>query len=396
MLTLPQLVGVHGQTHGATRITPFQAGFDKDLVQTFLLRLNFYQPGTRHYHRLLKNRRHLTPFHHGSSLTKILNPAVGAGANKHPVQLDIGNRRVRLQAHILQSANNGLALDGIRFLIRIRNIPFDPDYHFRRGTPAHLWLDVCAFKLNNLVEYRVVVTVQTAPVLHSRIPLLALRGKRTATDVVNRGVVNRDHTHPGTGLDRHIADGHPGFHAQSPNGLTTKLDGMTGSTGRTNLADDGQNNILARYPWPKLTIHLHQHVFHLLLNQALGSQHVFNLTGANTVSKTAKRSVSRGMGITANYAHTRQSGALLRSDHVNNALALVLDLELKDSKLVAVLVEGFHLDPGHRVHDTFNAPSTVGGRYVVVWRRNIGINPPRPALGKTQAFKCLGRSHFME
>src|SRR5690606_19956861 len=91
MLALPQLVGVHGQTHGTTRVTPLQTRLDKDLVETFLLRLGFDQTGTRNHHRLLEARSHLAALNHRRSFPQILNPAIGAGTDKHATQLDIGN-----------------------------------------------------------------------------------------------------------------------------------------------------------------------------------------------------------------------------------------------------------------------------------------------------------------
>ena len=44
-----QLVGIHRQAHGAARIAPFKAGFDKDLVQAFFLGLMLHQARARHH-----------------------------------------------------------------------------------------------------------------------------------------------------------------------------------------------------------------------------------------------------------------------------------------------------------------------------------------------------------
>ena len=89
-------------------------------------------------------------------------------------------------------------------------------------------------------------------------------------------------------------------------------------------------------------------------------------------------------------AHTRQGGALLRADHMHDALALILDLELQDAELVAVLVQGFHLGTGYRVHNAINTLFTVRGGYVVIRRGDVGVNPPGLAPGDAQAFKGLG------
>src|SRR3990167_809482 len=106
MLAAAQLVRVHRQAHGAARLTPLKAGFDKDVVQTFLFRLGFDQTGTWHHHRLLDGAGDLTTLGHFSSGAQVFDTRVGAGADKHAVQLDIGDRLVSLQAHIFQGAGN--------------------------------------------------------------------------------------------------------------------------------------------------------------------------------------------------------------------------------------------------------------------------------------------------
>src|SRR5690554_1529305 len=389
MLALPQLIGVHRQTHRATRITPFQARLDKDLVQTLLLRLRFHQSRTRNHHRLLQARRHLAAFHHSGGFTQVFNPAVGAGTDKHAIQLDIGDLLVRLQTHILERAHNAFTLDGIFFLRRVRHIAVDTGYHLRRRTPAHLRLDSRTVELNHLVENRVVVAAQGTPVFNGLVPGLAFRRERTTFHILNGGVIHRHHTHTGTALDGHVADGHPTFHAQTTYRLTTKLDGVTGTASGTNLTNDSQNHILAGHARAKFAVHLHQHVLHLLLNQTLGGQNMLNFRGSDTVGQTTKGAVSRSMGITTHNAHTRQSRALLRPNHVNDALTLVLDLELENPELVAVLVQGFHLGAGNRIDNAVDAAVTIGGRHVVVRCRDVGINPPRLAARNAKAFECL-------
>src|SRR5690554_3101198 len=389
MLALPQLIGVHRQTHRATRITPFKTGFDKDLVQAFLLRLGFHQTGTRPYHRLRQARRHLAALHPRCGFTQVFHTAIGAGTDKHPVQLGVGNLLVWLQTHVFQRTHNAFTLDGIFFLRRVRYIAVDTGHHLRRRTPAHLRLDSRAVELNHLVENRVVVAVQGAPVFNGLVPGLAFRRERTTFHILNGGVIHRHHTHTGAALDGHVADGHPTFHAQTTYRLTTKLDGVTGTASGTNLTNDSQNHILAGHTRAKLAVHLHQHVLHLFLNQALGGQNMLNFRGSDTVGQTTKGAVSRSMGITTHNAHTRQSRALLRPDHVHDALTLVLDLEFQDPELVAVLVQGFHLGAGNRVHNAVDAPITIGGRHVVVRCRDVGINPPGLAAGNAKAFECL-------
>ena len=46
MLAIAQLVGVHRQTHGAARLTPLQARFNKYLVQPLLFGLLLHKRST--------------------------------------------------------------------------------------------------------------------------------------------------------------------------------------------------------------------------------------------------------------------------------------------------------------------------------------------------------------
>src|SRR5690606_18609365 len=59
-----QTVGIHGQTHGATRRTPLKSGAQENLVQTFLFGLTFHQTGAWNNHGLLDVGRHFATLGH--------------------------------------------------------------------------------------------------------------------------------------------------------------------------------------------------------------------------------------------------------------------------------------------------------------------------------------------
>ena len=69
------------------------------------------------------------------------------------------------------------------------------------------------------------------------------------------------------------------------------------------------------------------------------------------------------MGITADYGHAWQGGALLGTDDVHDTLADVIHLEFCDTKISAILVERFHLQTRHCIFDSL---VTIGGRYIVI------------------------------
>src|SRR5690606_41503126 len=87
-----QTIGVHGQTHGATRIAPLEAGCFEDQIQTFTLGLLLDQTGTRHPHCLLDaGGDPATLGYHGRG-TPILDARAGAGAGEYPVDRNRGAR----------------------------------------------------------------------------------------------------------------------------------------------------------------------------------------------------------------------------------------------------------------------------------------------------------------
>ncbi len=178
--------------------------------------------------------------------------------------------------------------------------------------------------------------------------------------------------------------------------LASELDGMTAAAGGADPADDGQHDVLGRHPRAYPAVDPDQHVRGLFLYHALGRQHMLHLGGADAVSQRAQCAVGRGMGIAAHHGHARQGGALLRPDHVHNALARVIDLEFGDAEGVAVAVQGLHLQLSHRIGDAGDTTAAVGGGHVVVRRGQIGRAPPWAAPGLAQALEGLGRGHLVD
>jgi len=99
------------------------------------------------------------------------------------------------------------------------------------------------------------------------------------------------------------------------------------------------------------------------------------------------------MRVAADDGHARQGRALLRADHVYDALTRVIHSKFEDRELPAVVVQGLHLQARHRIGD---AGGSVHGRYVVVRHRQVGICPPGQAPGKPQAIEGLGRGNLVQ
>ena len=173
---------------------------------------------------------------------------------------------------------------------------------------------------------------------------------------------------------------------------------MTVAAGGADMADDGQHHVLGGHASAELALHAHAQVLHLLGDQALGGQHVLHLAGADAVGQRTEGAVGGGVRVTADHGHARQGGALLRADHVDDALTAVVHLELEDAEVIAVLVEGLHLNARHFIDDGFQATLALGlgGRHVVVRGGDVGVDAPRLAPGQTQPLEGLRRGHFVE
>ena len=69
-----------------------------------------------------------------------------------------------------------------------------------------------------------------------------------ALEVGEGGVVGRDHSGAGTGLDAHVADGHAALHGEGADGGAGVLDDVAGGPGGADVADDVQDDVLAVTP----------------------------------------------------------------------------------------------------------------------------------------------------
>ncbi|MCY1367231.1 hypothetical protein D9M69_541570 [compost metagenome] len=83
---------------------------------------------------------------------------------------------------------------------------------------------------------------------------------------------------------------------------------------------------------------------------------------------------------------------------MDDALAHVVHLEFENAEVVAVLVQGLHLDARDLIGDGLEAALALGagGRHVVVRRGDVGVDAPRLAAGQAQALEGLRRGHFVK
>ena len=77
---------------------------------------------------------------------------------------------------------------------------------------------------------------------------------------------------------------------------------------------------------------------------------------------------------------------------MHNSLARVIHEKFGYTQFGTVLVQGFHLHPGHRIRNT---RGTVSGWNIMVRDRQDRIRAPGLAPGQAQSLKGLWRGHLM-
>src|SRR5262249_5381210 len=96
-----EFVGVHGEAHGTAGLTPFEARFAEDLVESFRLGLLLHQAGARHDHRL-DARLDAFAVYYARDRAQILDARIGAGADENPIERDVGDLLAALEAHVIE------------------------------------------------------------------------------------------------------------------------------------------------------------------------------------------------------------------------------------------------------------------------------------------------------
>ena len=240
---------------------------------------------------------------------------------------------------------------------------------------------------------RACVRLKGAPVFYRLLPLLALRRELTAFQVVEGSIVRRDQACLGAHLDRHIAQRHATFHAQSFDSRTAELDHMAGAACAAGFADDRQHDILRGDARRGVAQHFDFHGLRATLLQRLGRKNMLDFRGADAESQRTERAVRGSVRIAADDGHARQRHALLWPDDVHDALKRVIQIVELHAELGAVLHQLLHLDARH----------LAGGVDIFGLGRNVMVHGGErlrrlthlAAVG-AQTVESLRRRHLMD
>ena len=240
---------------------------------------------------------------------------------------------------------------------------------------------------------RAVVGAQRFPVAHRGVPGLALRRLRAALEEFEGLFVRRDQAGAGAAFDRHVADRHAAFHRERADRLAGIFQHIAGAAGGADLADDGEDDVLAGDAVGQFAVDDDAHVLGLLLDQRLRRQHMLDFGGADAVRQRAERAMRRGVAVAADDGGARQREALLGADDVHDALALVELVVIFDAEFAGVLRHHRDLLDAFRIRIGLGA---VGGRDVVVDHGQRLLRRVNLAAGGAQAFEGLRRGHFVD
>jgi hypothetical protein len=165
------------------------------------------------------------------------------------------------------------------------------------------------------------------------------------------------------------------------------------AAGSADPADDGEYEVLGGHAPRQRAVDLDQHAFLFLGDDRLGGQGMLDLRGADTECQAGEGAVGAGMRIAAYHRHARQGGTLLGTDHVDDALAAIVDVEIGDPVVVRVVVQRLHLQTRDGVRDALRA---VGRRHVVVHDGKVGLHAPELAARLHQSLEGLRAGDFMQ
>ncbi len=279
---------------------------------------------------------------HRRGRAQILDPRIGAGADEHPVDRDVGELLARRDAHVVERAAQIVGARLVRLARRIGHAAVDRQRILGTGAPGHDRRDGRRIEADVGLEARAVVGRELRPLLDGAVELRALRRIGPALQIGERRLVRRDHAAAGAGLDRHVAERQPAFDRQRADRGAGELHGAAGRAVGADLGDDREHDVLAGDARRGLAVHRHPHPLRPLLPDRLRHQHMGHLGRADAERVGAERAVGRGVAVAADDQQAGQGEALLRPDHMDDALPRIVEAEQLDAVLGGVLLDLAH------------------------------------------------------
>ena len=317
-------------------LAPLEACVPEYLVDAFRLRGELDGGGSGHDHR---RNDGFPPFQYGRRRAQILNPAIGAGADEDPVDVNVRQSSARFQPHVTQCVGDHVATCGIGLGAGVGYKTTDRQGVFRTRAPCHHGLDRGSIKLDFAVEDRARVAGQCPPIGKRVFPIRFRRSKWPAVQVFEGGIVRRDHAAACRSFDRHIANRQSLFDRHRTNGRSGIFDCVAAGAPGSDLADDRKDHVFRVYSGRQRTVNRDPHGLWANLPQCLRRHDMGVLGLADAESDRAQRALGRRVTVAADDRQSWQRDSLLGSDDMNDALPRIAEAKAPDPAPIHVLVE---------------------------------------------------------
>jgi len=385
-LARAELVGIHAETHRASRLAPLESGVEKHLVEALSLGLALHAMRSRN-HEGPDAVRDAVAGGDAGRCPQVLDSRVGARADEHHVDCDRLHLGAGFEAHVSEGPFSALALVGVAELVGRGNDAVERHDLGRVCSPRDEGDQVGGAQRDLGVEFRVVVAGEGAPTRGRGFEAVVFGHAWAPPEVVDGGLVGRHEARARARLDAHVAQRHAAFHREGAHRIAAKLDDVTRAATGAEVRDDREREILRADAVRGHALERDGHGLGALLGEGLGREHVLHLARADAEGQGAECAVGGGVRVTTDDGHPRLGHAEFGSDDVDDSLVLVAAREQGDAELSAVLVQRLELSARdgvlHRCRDR------VGG-HVVVRRREGPVRSTDAATLEAQAVEGLG------
>ena len=330
--------------------------------------------------------------HNRSGLTQIIDTTIGARTDEHRVHGDVLDRHARLQTHVRNRAFGGGTLGGVGDLVRFRHVRGDRQTLTGVGAPSHERAELGGVDIHYLVEHGIVIGLQRLPILDRTIPHLTFRRMRTALQVLECGLIGRNHAGSRTGLNGHIAYGHALIHGQVANRFATVFDDVALAAAGADLGDNRQNDVLGGSIRRQLAVDVDGHGLERLQRQRLRGHNVLDLGSTDAECQRTECAVRRSVRVTAHDGHARLGQAQNRRECMDYALIGVTQRVQSHTEFLAVLLQSAQLQSARFIRIR---TIDVNSRSVVIFGSDELIHVTRLAASQTQTLKCLRAGDLM-
>ena len=171
------------------------------------------------------------------------------------------------------------------------------------------------------------------------------------------------------------------------------LDDRADAAAGADAPDDGEDHVLGGGAVGQLAGDRDGHRAGAHLGERLRGEHVLDLAGADAEGQRPEGAVGGGVAVAADDRHAGQRAALLRADHVDDALVRVAHAVVGDAELGGVGGEDLELLGRDRV---LHRLVDVGGGHVVVGGGDGEVGAAHPAPRQPDAVEGLGAGDLVD